>query len=291
MQQTSNAQMSPAPDLPSLLRAAHRQLLSLRRRQHALEAFKGELDRVARGKTFDIVNDIRWGMLLDTRDKNVIDLASWAKAAYSPGGFFGQLRAHHQSAFAMPRAPKTPPTGREAANAMAITAARTRLFGDAHATTPTASNLDGVREAFRLTVEPVVKDRHENRAHLYEKGGTGNAHMLDVDGMGELFATLRQTLNDLTLLAENATWADVDLNHANVEYDAEDVVDEVLLPRYLRHRIVRHEVARDAVYSALHELPHDVDGKPAFNRAATVRRVVASLTGCRDLADSPDDVD
>jgi hypothetical protein len=62
--------------LATLLDRHQYQLISVARRQFMMEAFTKELDRVARGQEFRIVNDVTWLMLLDTRDVMVIHPAA-----------------------------------------------------------------------------------------------------------------------------------------------------------------------------------------------------------------------
>ena len=66
----------PPPTLKDLLWDRYSTLLGIKRRVYFLRAFVADLDRVARGKTFRIRNDIVWNMILDARDKCVIDLYS-----------------------------------------------------------------------------------------------------------------------------------------------------------------------------------------------------------------------
>src|SRR4051794_36492533 len=81
--------------LDALLSTYDWRLLSLARRMFVMEAFKTDLDRVSRNKQFRIRNDVTWLMLLDSRDMLVVQLASWAKGVYEPGGLIGSIQADH----------------------------------------------------------------------------------------------------------------------------------------------------------------------------------------------------
>lgn len=58
------------PDLRMVIDGEHEELLRLRKRQYAIEALVGEIERVTRGQTFDIHNDIRWVQMLDYREEH-----------------------------------------------------------------------------------------------------------------------------------------------------------------------------------------------------------------------------
>jgi hypothetical protein len=267
-----------APDLRTLLQDTHRDLLLLRRRQYALEAFLQEVEKTSREETFDIHNELRWLQILDFRDKNVIDLASWAKAIYSKGGLFGVMRAHHLAAFPSGRTwgldmPEHRQEGADEQHAET----RRRLFGQAVGPKLKPDDVQVLHDSFAKTFEPVVLDRHENRAHVYERGGSGTARMLDVTETRELFDHAHRMLNGLSLLAFGSTTGDANMNLTSVEGDAEDLVDELMLPRYARIRMVQAGVERATVYDALHARQHDPGGKPAFNSAKAVRRVLVDL--------------
>lgn len=266
----------PGSDLRVLIANAHGALLHLRRRQYALHAFHAEVERVSRGATFDLHNDVRWIQLLDFRDKNVIDLASWAKGHYSPGGLFGAIQADHLRSLSSQPAPSDD-SYRDALQAKGYAEARARLFGANVETKVKPENVAALRDAFANAFAPVVQDRHENRAHLYEKNNMGTAKMLALDETHAAFEYAHRVLNDLSLLGCASTNADVDLNVTSVELDAEDLADELLIPRYARRLLARSDVSRDVFYDALHAQPHDAAGKPAFNSREAVERALVAL--------------
>ena len=77
-----------------LIEDAHNQLLPMQSRLHFLQRFQEELTQRTRGEEFIIFNDIVWQTLIDSRDKLVIDLASWAMGLYSSDGKLGHLAAN-----------------------------------------------------------------------------------------------------------------------------------------------------------------------------------------------------
>lgn len=273
--------------LRDLLLDAHEKVLLLRRRQFSLEAFIEELNRVSRLETFDIHNDLRWLHVLDMRDKNVIDFASWAKGAYSKGGMFGALCAHHLAAFPAKRAWGQDGERDEARDA-AYTAKRKRLFGEGVGAALKPADVNVLHTAFSTLFEPLVKDRHENRAHIYERGGTGLATMLDVSETAALYDYAQTVLADLALVGLGAGIGVTNLSNASVTDDAKDLIDDILLPRHARQKIEPADVDRDGFYAKLHEIPHDAGGKPAFNHRDTVYRVMTDLGMARRTPDGTD---
>jgi hypothetical protein len=130
-----------------------------------------------------------------------------------------------------------------------------------------------------------VQDRHQNRAHIYEKNSAGTAKMLDHDESRGYFEYFQGVLNDLALVAFGAKWSLHDMNIMSSEADAQDLVDQLILTRQARRKIDRGDIERDALYDALHADPHDRDGKPAFNSAKAIFNVLAKRGLVKPLSD------
>lgn len=201
-------------------------LLTIKRRHFFLKAFEGALQEASRDKPFLIANDLVWLTLLDSRDMLVIHLASWAKGTYAKGGFLGRLQADHLGALWLDRSRlDSAEDGQHFRDAFA------RLFPEAVAARrcrPNAADATNLRDRFEKAVEPLVVDRHENRAHVYERGGTGTARMLDLDAIGDTFSYVERFLNDIRLIAFNSTFSYHDVSYASGDGTASDLVDLLL---------------------------------------------------------------
>lgn len=145
-------------------------LLSLARRMFVMEAFKTDLDRVSRNKEFRIRNDVMWLMLLDSRDMLVVQLASWAKGVYETGGLLGSIRAHHVRDL---RRRRRRDNDEESRGTLAARRDRehAECFGRLFPSVvdqpfPTEQALVELHDRFFKRLQPVLQDRHENRAHL-----------------------------------------------------------------------------------------------------------------------------
>ena len=144
--------------LVTLLDRQHYQLIDVARRQFVMEALTKELDRVTRGETFRIANDVTWLMLLDSRDVLVIHLASWAKGVYTPGGLIGQLRADHLRRFPKQRPPEERDdsygwrTRRDREHADSFV----RLFPNVTGDHPDGAAFERLTDGFATRMKPVV---------------------------------------------------------------------------------------------------------------------------------------
>jgi hypothetical protein len=220
-------------------------LLDLECRQYALEAFKLDLERVTQGKEFRIWNDIVWLVLLDSRDMNIVHLASWAKSVYETGGLIGRLRANHMGSFsrAQQRDGRDVPGHEEAFK---------RLFYCTCESTATPVAWVALREEFERQTKSIVDARH-SLAHSHEKKhGKGSATMLE---RADLRATLdyaEKFMNDLSLVGFGRTMMVYgDMNAADATAVAEDLVDSLLLFPVRRQELFREKEQRDAYYADL----------------------------------------
>jgi len=249
-----------SPGLEEFFRTAHHKLLDLQRRQFALEAFDREHQAATRGKEYWIANDVVWTAMLDVRDKNVIDFASWAVGAYTPGGggLFGLLKARY-----LPDLPPKRKWGRTDAEDghlreltdKGFTEARARLFPSAAGRKVRHEDVDELITIFEQKLRPLVDDRHRNRANVHEGKNAGNAKMLELLETQELYRYGRSVLNDLCLVSMGATWEENDMNFASVGDTAEELVDMIVLPRWFRRETAKAGLSREAVYEALHADP------------------------------------
>lgn len=243
--------------LADLLQDAQEKLLALRRRQFVLDAFQAELDRVSRGEMCSFHNDIVWTLLLDHRDKNVIDLASWAKAAYSPGGLFGAIQAHHPKALAKKRTWGSDEDDHLARLLDANFFARHEALFSRSNVKP--EDIAILRNEFSLAVDPLMADRNNHRAHIFESE-PGDVRMLDLGEVRELYDAIRDLLNDLSLLSVGSTWELVNLNAADTSATACELVDMILLPEWVRRQMGKQGHTRESVYDSLHA---DLAARPA----------------------------
>ena len=252
------------PTFDELLREAHYELFELTRRQYALEAFEEEHQRATLGKEYWVADDIVWTTILDMRDKNIIDFASWAVGAYKPGsrGFFGVLKGRY-----VPDLPLRRKWGRRDESSSApefdqtFSDAVQRLFPNAKGKLR-HEDIDELTTRFQAKLKPLIDDRHQNRAHVFEgKHQVGSAKMLEIGEVRELYKFARDVLNDLGLMSLGKTWAEVNLTLVQPEDTAEEFVDMLVLPRWFRRAIAARGLSRGQAYEALHNAP----GKGLFN--------------------------
>lgn len=256
--------------LPDLLSEAQRTLLHLRRRQFSVEAIYAEVERVRAGKRFVIHDDVAWAALLDHRDMNVIALASWAKAAYSPGGLFGQLQAHHLRAFAAKRTWKADDEDPYLEKLLDenFYSKHLDLFPRG---VVKPEDIGALRNLFEVASGPLLADRSENRAHPFEKG-TSAVPMLGIDEMREAFEAFGQLLNDLSLVAVGTTWSVNDLN-LHSQRSAELLVDVVMIPHWAHDDRARRGMRREELFHLLHEDEARNPGDP-FNAKDRLKRIL-----------------
>jgi hypothetical protein len=245
--------------LQAVLEEPQYQLLTLTRRQFALEAFNAELERVTRGKEFRIWNDILWLMLLDSRDMLVIHLASWAKSVYEPGGLIGRLQANYARELPRQR-PWTSGLEREDKDAHLReyqdrfhSDAFKRLFTCMCEPFPTAAAFAAMRDKFVSRMRPVLDDRSQNRAHPYERAhAKASAKMLDFTELRDVITFAEDFVNDLRIVGCGSKLPHNDMNATSSEHTAEEFVDALLLGTQYRRDLVRGETQRDGFYERLH---------------------------------------
>lgn len=238
--------MDPAPESgyapPVLYRAedlieeAHNQLLPMQSRLHFLQRFQEELTQRTRGEEFIIFNDIVWQTLIDSRDKLVIDLASWAMGLYSSNGKLGHLAANCAPQLFVSR--RIDPRESEDVK-MTLRHRREvyeRLFPDAvtRGGKPTKDDVQRLNDEFHAKALPLVQDRNDNRAHAYEprpkkKGTVARAAMLPLEDLREFVQYAHDFLNDLQSICRHTSVAYSDYLHAaDASETAADFVDLLL---------------------------------------------------------------
>lgn len=261
-------------------------MLQMRKRQYALEAMEAELRSVTKDADFAIANDIVWQAMLDTRDANVIALASWCKGAGESGGFFGRLKGQHAHRFPVSRPWRSSDPVRETRQGERFsadyTALRNALFPFAVDRTLQHSDVDELRSAFDIRVAPLLRDRHANRAHPFEKSGRGQAKMLAFAETRALYTEVFQLLNDLSVLVTGSTLAGVDLTFASPQATAVELIDIVLLPPWFRRLCETSGRAREEVYDELHS-----GAQPGrlFNDLAAIEKSAAPMRGTAPIRD------
>jgi hypothetical protein len=214
----------------------------LRRREHELLFFaqrlghllsvQSELERVTRGKSFVIYSEPMWIMLLSERDMLVTDLASWAKGFYGRGGFLRRL--HGADLRALARGWDGPAVG----DSYEVEHTRKwrdeafdRLFPGAAADVPSQhADIEALVDRLCQRFERLLLDRHENRAHKYEREGPGTTAMLSLEDVEGYLEECQQLLADIRTLSLNSSF---DAHHyrrrpSKPDDHAEDVVDLVL---------------------------------------------------------------
>jgi hypothetical protein len=237
------------------------QLLFLARRLFALEAFKTELDRVTRTTEFRIRNDIVWFVLLDSRDMLVVHLASWAKGIYEPSGLLGLLQANYSRDLPRVRPSEgdekqygswAPRRGREHIDSFS------RLFPSTADPFPSVAAFSELKGQFVARLKPVCQDRHENRAHPYDKAGKGSAKMLDLVELRDAIAYCQTFMNDVSMVGCHHALDYHEMNSADSGEVARDLVDMLLLGTSEDIVRIRRATERDKFYSELHRMydPH-----------------------------------
>lgn len=270
------------PNIRTVLDTTHRELLLLWRRQFAIEAFVVELERVTREEIFDINDELRWIEILDLRDKNIIDFASWARALCSKGGLFDLINSDdHRDTFSSPRkwGLSKSDGSRQDPFDEGYAAARKRLFGEAIGPTIIAKDTEGLRTSFEQRVAPIMHDAANHRIDIYHRveGTKAEPKMLGDADSRALYEYAHTFLNDLSLVSDGFTFALSNIAFGSTSQHAEEAVDAILLPRYARRLAIRAGIDRQELYGALHAEPHDKTGKPAFNNPDAVHRVLAHL--------------
>jgi hypothetical protein len=260
------------------LDSARYALLRLRARQFALEAFQNELLGVTKGTTFAIANDIVWRAMLDSRDANVIAFASWCKGSTASGGFFRTLKSCFLPSIPVRRPWRADPPEVEEAQAdtfdQVYASTRSRLFPLAQGRGIRHPDVDDLANGFAKAAEPLLADRDDNRAHPFERSNRGTLKMLNLEETRELFTNAFKLLNDLALLGTGSTLASTEMNRAPSDGTAEEIVDIILLPKFLRDLLRSKGLRRALVYEALHARS---DGSAPFNEPQSVQAYAAEL--------------
>lgn len=272
--------MKAKPLLKDALMERFRALLQIKRRVFVLRAFVDELSRVSRSKPFRIRNDIVWNMVLDYRDKCVIDLYSLSvemrhgekpeprdpRVRGNPGqikkrGLFALIRDEYTATFCRTYLPQPDDDAEEVAlHTKQHAATFAALFPACTADSPTPADIEDLCEAFRLRMAPLGTDRNKNRAHALE-GDAGKAKMLSVDELEALFGFCEDLLEQLSELSDSASYGRPDLNVASTPDTAADLVDLVLFGNTVDVTRLFATRGREAAFARLHALadrrPHD----------------------------------
>jgi hypothetical protein len=242
----------PKTTLQERIEEKENQLLSLTRRQYILEAFIVELDRVSRLKESKWWGDSMFLMLLDFRDQHVTHFASWAKSIYETGGLLSHVSEIPLKRRKSDKARETNDQGLAAELDRGHNASRERLFPGASGCHPSGKAVATLREDFKARMDPVLQDRHENRAHPYEGAGTGTAKMLDFPELRELITYAEEFMNDMRLLNSGTTLHYHDMSFISSEALAKDLVDILLLGPEFRRDAVMGAKNRETFYAELH---------------------------------------
>ncbi len=260
----------PAPRaLKDELWTRYTMLLGIKRRVYVLRAFSAELDKVSRKKKFDIRNDIVWNMVLDYRDKCVIDLYSLSvemrhgvkpkdPAVPPPSmkkrGLFAVIRDHHLANFSRHYVPTPGDDQFEIEMSKKWRADQfARLFPGCAGDVATADDVEDLCERFRVEMVHLGRDRNKNRAHVHE-GDLGDVKMLSFPELEALFASCGKLLEDLSLVSAGAAFGGGDMNFASSPQTASDLVDLILFGYAEDVARIRGARTRDELLTRLHEI-------------------------------------
>lgn len=266
----------PVPLLNDVIWGRFVRALDIKRRLHVMRAFVDELDSVSRRKPFTIRNDIVWSMMLDLRDKLVIDLYSLtvemrhgmrpldpnvyvSRKFMGKRGLFIEIRDHYLGSLTRTYAPHPDDDEYEVEQHTETKAeCFARLFPNCAADSPRAADIEGLCERFRVHMEPLGKDRNKNRAHAQE-GEVGTAKMMTVPELEALFDYVERMLEDLSLVSSLSALGRTNLNNADCAETSADMVDLILLGNFSDVRRLTAKRNRDELYRRLHEI-QDADG-------------------------------
>lgn len=288
---TAQTPPAPPPELDTVLWERYSSLLGIKRRIYFLRAFVNELERVTRGKPFTIRNDILWTIVLDSRDKCVIDLFSLSVEMrhgvrpLAPGarervsrsflnkrGVFFYLLNHYRER--LTRTYVAHPSDDEyevAHHTRGKAEVFERLFPGCTTESPSPADIENLCERFRLRMFPLGQDRNKNRAHAYE-GDRGTAPILSIAELEELFKYCEDLLESLSLLSAGAAYARSNMFHASCGDTAADLIDQILfgdLDDVVRLTGTR---TRDELYARLHEIDDTSRGDEEEAERVGVRR-------------------
>ena len=192
----------PTPPLDELLWQCYSKLLVIKRRLHFLQAYSKASDTVTRGKPFRIRNDIVYNMVLDVRDKCVIDLYSLTvgmRHGVRPldtdvkppnlrkKGLFFHIRESYSSCLCRTYERQHNDWSKKfAIHTKSLAERFDRVFPSCSGDTPSTHDVDQLCEQFRIKMYPLGQDRHKNRAHAYEDD-LGDAQMHSFPELADLF--------------------------------------------------------------------------------------------------------
>ncbi len=118
---------------------------------------------------------------------------------------------------------------------------------------PTQAAFADLKDTFVARVKPVLEDRHNNRAHPYEKTGNGSAKMLDLVELRDAIAYCETFMNDLRMVGCQMSLSRSDANKIECAEVACDFVDMLLLGTYDDVVRRRGKTDREAFYAELHQ--------------------------------------
>lgn len=262
---TQQAVAAPPLTIEQLLERAENDLLTLQVRYYYLDAFVNELERVSRGKVSTFWNYSLWVMILDSRDMLVIALATWAKGIYRPGGMLGKIQGGRRLPKVRGRKSSDPSKYLAKIYAKTHSDAFQRLFPTAVGEAAGPNDFAALKDRFVAKMEPVVKDRDQNRAHFYEyeKIKPANvAAMLDLPALWGLIEYAQGLLNDLrTVSCGHGSPDNRNMSPTNPEDFAADLVEALLTGTSHRRDFVMNDRDREKFYDDLHA-KHDALGAP-----------------------------
>jgi hypothetical protein len=241
------------PSLEELLDQADWELLSVTRRLFVVEAIAHELTTASRGKPFRIWHDTMWMMALDVRDMHVLCLASWLKAMFARGGFFGQLGAHYLKRLAIKK-PSGTSGGIAAIVAKNQAVAFQRLFPDCAVTCPMGADLNALKQRFIERVRPVITERDTRRAHPFERvsESIASAGSLQLEHLRDTTRFAESLLKDLRLVATGIGMEFSEINAVPAAGVAKEIVDAILVGESNLARVRMGDTGRMEFYARLH---------------------------------------
>jgi hypothetical protein len=273
---TTPPTVTTLPSLKDVLWERWARLLIVKRRLYFLKAFERELLRVTRGKTFSARNDVIWHMVLDSRDKCVIDLCSAtvemghgvgdAKKVkrdqhyQAPPGLFKLLRDHYRAQLSRVYAGSK---GSELDGRIAPARAAIfhKLFPDAVGNVPSAADIEAIAYRLFQRTGNLRNDRNKHRAHVYESLA-GTAKMHSTQDLDDLFAYCEGLISDLAAVGLRESFGGGDMNNANVDETATDLIELILFGHADDVAVLFRDRSREDVYAELHTLDAAEHPKP-----------------------------
>lgn len=251
---------------PHAVKRARDALHTLKSRLALVVALQEQLERVSRGKTFTIHNDLMWLCAFDARDMCVIRLVDWAKAEQQRGGLFRILPSHSKR-FSKKRAwtdadePDDPGYARELDEAHANSFRK--LFPNCTTRHPKPADIELLRTRFNDMMKPLADDRSQNRVHLaeHQRRGQGSAKLLSPGGVMKVQKRCEKLLTRIGHVALGPSWSFHPLSSRPAGDAAEDICDQILLGSLWRIGLTKRQQMRDEFWAAAHER-HDARGVP-----------------------------